>query len=268
MADLRGFQDVDRAADPGALVSYLDSASALEAARAYKRRSFVRLGLQAGHSVLDVGCGTGVDLQALAELVGPTGRVVGVESSAEMLAQARERTRGLPVDVRLGDAQRLDLPDGSFDGCRADRVFQHLEDPRQAMRELVRVARPGGRVAVVDTDWGTLVVAAADRAVTRRIADYQCDRRVRNGWMGRSLFALARDCGLADLATDTATATFTDLSLATELLYLRQAADEAAAAGVISPAVGVAWMTQLEQAAAANRFFSALSVFGVSGRKP
>jgi SAM-dependent methyltransferase len=268
MADLRGFQDVDRAADPGALVSYLDAVTALEAARAYKRRSFVRLGVRDGQSVLDVGCGSGDDLRALAELVGPTGRVVGVDSSTEMLTQARERTRGLPVDVRPGDAQRLDLPDGSFDGCRADRVFQHLQDPRQAMRELVRVARPGGRVAVVDTDWGTLVVAAEDRALTRRITDFQCDRRVRNGWMGRGLLALARDCGLADLATDTSTAIITDLSLATELLHLRAAADEAAAAGVISAADGTAWMTQLEQAAAAGRFFSALSVFGVSGRKP
>jgi SAM-dependent methyltransferase len=268
MADLRGFQDVDRAADPRALVSYLDSANALEAVRAYKHRSFVRLGLQAGHSVLDVGCGSGEDLRALAALVGPTGRVVGVESSAEMLAQARERTRGLPVDVRTGDAQQLDFPHDCFDGCRADRVFQHLPDPRQAMRELVRVARPGARVAVVDTDWGTLVVAAEDRALTRRIADFQCDRRVRNGWVGRGLLALARDCGLADLATDTATAIFTDLSLATELLCLRMAADEAAAAGVISSADGTAWLTQLEQAAAAGRFFSALSVFGVSGRKP
>src|SRR5262245_54965706 len=114
MADLRGFQDVDRAGDPGALVSYLDTVTALDAARAYKRQSFVRLGLQDGQSVLDVGCGAGDDLRALAALVGPTGRVVGVESSAEMLAQARERTRGLPVDVRMGHAQRLDFPDGSF----------------------------------------------------------------------------------------------------------------------------------------------------------
>jgi SAM-dependent methyltransferase len=268
MADLRGFEDVDRAADPGALVSYLDTVTTMEAVRAYKRQSFLRLGVREGQSVLDVGCGSGDDLRALAELVGPTGRVVGVESSAEMLARARERTRGLPVDMRRGDAHQLDFPDNSFDGCRADRVFQHLADPRQAMRELVRVARPGARVAVVDPDWGTLVVAADDRALTRRIADYQCDRRVRNGWMGRGLLALARDCGLADLATDTATAIFTDLSLATELLHLRKAADEAAAAGVISAADGAAWMTQLEQAAAAGRFFSALSVFGVSGRKP
>jgi SAM-dependent methyltransferase len=268
MGGPREFQDVDRAADPGALVSYLDTVTALEAVRAYKRQSFVRLGVREGQSVLDVGCGSGDDLRALAGLVGPTGRVVGVESSADMLAQARERTRGLPVDVRPGDAQRLDFPDGSFDGCRADRVFQHLQDPHQAMRELVRVARPGGRVAVVDTDWGTLVVTAEDRALTRRIVDFQCDRRVRNGWMGRGLLALARDCGLADLATDTATGTFTDLSLATELLYLRAAADDAVAAGVLSSADGTAWLTQLEQAAAAGRFFSALSVFGVSGRKP
>jgi hypothetical protein len=131
----------------------------------------------------------------------------------------------------------------------------------------VRVTRPGGRVAIVDTDWGTLVVAAEDRPLTRKIVEFQCDRRIRNGWIGRELLALARDCGLVDLATDAATATFTDFALAVELLHLRTAADEAVAAGVFSSDDGAAWITGLEQAAAAGRFFSALSVFGVSGRK-
>jgi SAM-dependent methyltransferase len=268
MQHLSRFENVDAAADPGAFVSYLDSVSALDAARAYKHQSFGRLGLQAGGSVLDVGCGNGDDLRVLAEIVGPSGHVVGVDRSAEMVAQARERTRGLPVEVRIGDAQQLDLPDDRFDGCRSDRVLQHLPNPGQALREMVRVARPGGRVTVIDTDWGTLVVAAEDRALTRKIVEFQSDRQIRNGWMGRELLALARECGLADLTTDAATATLTDLPLATSLMHLGTAADEAASAGVISPDERAAWLAALEQAAAAGRFFSALTVFGVSGRKP
>jgi ubiquinone/menaquinone biosynthesis C-methylase UbiE len=105
MQHASGFENVDRAADPGALVSYLDAVSAQDAARAYKQQSFGRLGLRKGDSVLDVGCGNGHDLRMLAELVGPAGRVVGVDSSIEMIAQARERTRGLPVEARIGDAR-------------------------------------------------------------------------------------------------------------------------------------------------------------------
>jgi hypothetical protein len=124
------------------------------------------------------------------------------------------------------------------------------------------------RVAVVDTDLGTLVVAAEDRALTRKIVEFQCDRRIRNGWIGRELLALAQDCGLVNLTTDAATAVFTDFALAANLLHLRETADEAASAGAISPDNRTAWIAQLERAAAAGRFFSALSVFGVSGRKP
>ena len=112
-----------------------------------------------------------------------------------------------------------------------------------------------------------MVIAARDRAVTRRIVEFQCDRRIRNGWMGRELFALARDRGLTDHTLDAATATFTDLALAMELLHLRTAADEAVAAGAIAGDEGIAWITELERAAEAGRFFSSLTVFAVTGRK-
>jgi SAM-dependent methyltransferase len=268
MQHLSRFENVDAAADPGAFVRYLDSVTALDAARAYKHQSFGRLGLQAGSSALDVGCGSGEDLRSLAEIVGPAGRVVGVDSSAEMVAQARDRARGLPVEVHVDDAQQLDFADDTFDGTRSDRVLQHLPDPRRALSEMVRVTRPGGRVSVVDTDWGTLVVAAEDRALTRKIVEFQCDRQIRNGWIGRELLGLARQCGLDDLTTDAATATLTDLPLALTLLHLGRAADEAVAAGAIAPDERSAWLSALERAAAAGRFFSALTVFGVSGRKP
>jgi ubiquinone/menaquinone biosynthesis C-methylase UbiE len=268
MQQLSRFENVDAASDPRAFVRYLDSVTALDAARAYKHQSFGRLGLQTGSAVLDVGCGSGEDLRSLADIVGPTGRVVGVDSSAEMVAQARDRTRGLPVAVQVDNAQQLNFPDDTFDASRCDRVFQHLSDPAKALREMIRVTRPGGRVSVVDTDWGTLVVAAEDRLLARKIAAFQCDRQIRNGWIGRELLGLARTCGLEELTTDAATATITDLPLALKLLHLATAADEAAAAGAISSAERADWTAQLERAAADGSFFSALTVFGVSGRTP
>jgi hypothetical protein len=109
------------------------------------------------------------------------------------------------------------------------------------------------------------VVVHPPPAGRRRLLPPQLRVRIRRQ---DHLLASSHGPGLTDLATDSATAIFTDLSLANEFLYLRKAAAEAAAAGVISSADGAAWMTQLEQTAAGGRFFSALSVFGVSGRKP
>ena len=71
---------------------------------------------QPGDHLLDAGCGAGADVFALAALVGPTGQVVGVDRSAVMVAQARERAAGsgLPVDFRVGDITALDFPDNTF----------------------------------------------------------------------------------------------------------------------------------------------------------
>jgi ubiquinone/menaquinone biosynthesis C-methylase UbiE len=262
-----GFDQVDRTADPTRLVSYLDAVTGIEAVRAIKRQTFALMNVRPGHAVLDVGCGAGDDLRSLAELVGPTGRVVGVDNSETMLHEASERTQGLPVECHVGDAHRLEFAADTFDGCRAERVFQHLERPTEAFAELVRVVRPGGWVVVGDPDFGTLVVDATQRNLTQRILTFRCEM-VRNGWIGRQLPAFAQRCGLVDVTVHGTTPVFTDWSQADQVIGLQRAAELAASKGVISTAEAGAWIRDLEQRAAAGRFFSAITAFLVGGRKP
>src|SRR6476469_6107735 len=87
--------------------------------------------LRPGMRLLDVGCGPGTITMDLADVVGPDGRVTALE--------------------RTEDA--LDLPDASFDVVHAHQVLQHLDDPVRALREMRRVCRPGGIVAVRDSDY-------------------------------------------------------------------------------------------------------------------
>ena len=96
------FTDIDRSADPGGFVRVLDALTALDCIRAYKRRTFELLELQPGASILDLGCGAGDDVQELARLVGPSGRVVGVDCSETVIAEACERVwrSTLPVGDR------------------------------------------------------------------------------------------------------------------------------------------------------------------------
>ncbi len=87
---------------------------------------------------MDLGCGPGDDGRILAQMVGSTGRVVGVDSSGAIITEARKGAEGLtlPVEYIVGDAHRLDFAGSTFDGCRAERVFQHVENPRQVLREM------------------------------------------------------------------------------------------------------------------------------------
>jgi SAM-dependent methyltransferase len=112
------------------------------------------LALQPGERVVDVGCGTGVFLGALASAVGPTGAVAGLDHSSAFLAEARARLEAGSLDdtviLHEGDAHRLPFPDRSFDAAHTERVLMHLEDPDLAIRELSRVVRPEGRVVAAE----------------------------------------------------------------------------------------------------------------------
>lgn len=112
--------------------------------------------LQPGMDVLDVGCGPGTITVDLATLV-PGGRVIGVDTSPEVLAKAAELAVARGVDnVELEEADVAALPysDSSFDVVHAHQVLQHLLDPVAALREMRRVLRPGGVLAVRDADYG------------------------------------------------------------------------------------------------------------------
>ncbi|KAJ7511859.1 methyltransferase type 11 [Mycena galericulata] len=109
--------------------------------------------------ILDVGCGPGTITADLAKLV-PGGHVTGIERSAEdVLQKAREdaAAQRIPnVTYTLEDALALSFPDDSFDVVHAHQVLQHVSDPILALREMVRVAKPGGIVAVRDTDFSAM----------------------------------------------------------------------------------------------------------------
>jgi SAM-dependent methyltransferase len=155
------FRNLDRSSDPAAAGAYLDRASAQTSMHTYKAESFALLAPRPGDTLLEVGCGTGTDVRALAAMVAPGGRVVGVDLSETLLTEARRRgdVAGATIEFRRGDVNQLEFPDGVFDGCRADRIFQHLTDPPKALGELVRVVRQGAptssirRTAGCSADW-------------------------------------------------------------------------------------------------------------------
>lgn len=108
-------------------------AAATDVGRLYKRQLVDLLDVREGHTVLDAGCGPGTDLPTLAERVGATGTVVGVDRDPAMLAQARERTRELPrVEIREGDVLDLPVDRGTVDRRTTRRSWRRR--PRDSQR--------------------------------------------------------------------------------------------------------------------------------------
>ncbi|KQV23893.1 MULTISPECIES: methyltransferase domain-containing protein [unclassified Kitasatospora] len=156
--------------------------------------------LRAGQALLDVGCGPGTITADLAELVGPTGRVVAVDRSAEVLAQAAEYVAGRGignVTFERADAYRLPYADGEFDVVHAHQVLQHVAEPVLVLRELRRVTAPGGVVAVRDADYAAMAWYPELPELAAWMALYQQVARANEGEpnAGRRLAAWARAAG-------------------------------------------------------------------------
>jgi ubiquinone/menaquinone biosynthesis C-methylase UbiE len=197
------FTQVDRTRDPDFFVRFMDEVQKPAGIQASKRIMQERIALTPGAAVLDVGCGPGTDLLAMADLVGPAGHLVGLDASEVMIAEARRRAKelGVPGTFEVGDVEALSFPDGSFDVCRAARLLEHLPDAGRALAEMARVTRPGGRVVAFDFDWDTLIIDHPDKETTRSIVRSYTDS-IQNGWIGRQLPRLFKEQHLEALSVD------------------------------------------------------------------
>ena len=137
---------------------------------AQRVRTLDLLAPRPGEHILDIGVGPGLLAYDLARLVGPKGRVVGVDVSADMVALAGARPGDLAqVELTVGDATRLPAPDGAFDAAVSTQVYEYVADMPTALAELHRVLKPGGRALILDTDWRSIVWHSSDKARMERV---------------------------------------------------------------------------------------------------
>jgi SAM-dependent methyltransferase len=118
------------------------------------RRVLVESGLRGGMRVADLGCGVGMVTALLAELVGPGGRVVGIDSSGAQLAQARRRLNGGGTNIRFVEASATDtgLPPGSFDLVYCRFLLIHLPEPERVLSAMFALLKPDGILVCEDGD--------------------------------------------------------------------------------------------------------------------
>jgi ubiquinone/menaquinone biosynthesis C-methylase UbiE len=167
------------------------------------RRVLREAGLRPGMRVLDLGTGAGNVAVIAAELVGPTGTVVGIERDGDAVEDAQRHLAAAGatnVELRQGDVQTLDGVEGGFDAVVGRLVLMYLADPAEALREAAARTRPGGVICMHEADL-TYGWSSPETPLWRQVRTWFLDTLDRAGVeprMGFGLFPAFRAAGLPD----------------------------------------------------------------------
>jgi len=192
LIDVGAFDDFDRSPEAQDFITWMEHQR-----RAGADRALDLLGLTGDDRVLDIGCGTGVDLAALSQRAG---HAVGIDRSLRMSDTARARIETGAASVAVADGQMLPFASGAFDACWARAVLVHIEHPQRVVAEIARVLRPGGRVVLSEPDHGSHIVSTTEHEIFERIKEHRRGT-FRNPLVGRRLADLVTEAGLQITAT-------------------------------------------------------------------
>ncbi|MCA9880401.1 MAG: methyltransferase domain-containing protein [Thermomicrobiales bacterium] len=254
-----------------ALASRLEEQAADPFLQHIATRCLALLDLAPGERVLELGCGTGVFLPALATAVRPTGQVVGLDHNPGFLEEARQRVAATGgsalVTFEEADATRLPFPDASFDAVHVERVLMHLPDPDAALREVRRVLRPGGRFVAAEPDSAGVRTDHPDDPEAMALINAQDLVQVQQPAIGLELNRRMARAGFVERKVEVFTQFDPDyhpVAAAGD----RQSAEELVAAGALDRARAEAALRSLEEANARGEYAWIASMVVALGRAP
>lgn len=233
-----------------------------------RQASFDALAPVPGDVVVDIGCGNGMLTAELARAVGQSGRVIGIDPSADMLVAGQERCAEFAwVEMVEGRVEDMPLGDRTADKAVSLQVFEYLSDIPAALAEARRVLRPGGRLVLGDMHWDCWAWRAEDtERMARMMASWR--RHVADQRVPERLPEMMRSAGFEVMAVTPMPMHDTVLKpdgIARMMLVLME--NYAVSNGHLTAEEARGWMEEQEALAADGRFFMHLDHFVTSARK-
>ncbi|MDX1417069.1 MAG: methyltransferase domain-containing protein [Candidatus Promineifilaceae bacterium] len=222
-------------------------------------------------NILEVGCGTGVVTRAIANRPEVAGHIIGSDYSPALIAAAQDKAKdaGLDgrIDFRVGDIHNLAFEDGLFDIVIAHTVVSHISSPDKAIKELGRVVKPGGWIAIFDGDYASITFAYPDDQFAKQVEDAFVSMVANNPRIMRQLPHLLANGGLAirDLdayvLTEVGTSRFWMSAIETYTPMMAQS-------NLLPEDKLNSWLTWQRQASELNYFFGSCNYFVYLVRHP
>lgn len=248
-------------------------ALAAKVGKAIKDRAIEMMDIREGFTVLDAGCGSGEDLVNLANRVGASGQVVGLDFDAELLAEAQKAVEAANmserVTLREGSLLQLPFADNQFDVVHTERVLLHIKEMETAVQELARVTKPGGKVVLVENDYGSLSVETPHLEIARRYSSWAVEQVLANGYAGRKVKGQMARVGLKEIQIEIMPWHYNSYAVFAALTDDKQRLSNAAIAlGVVAQEEWEAYDQGLQKLDAEGAFFAVSNLILACGIKP
>ena len=176
-----------------------------------------KLSISFGETVLDAGCGLGHVAAHFTDCVGKDGCVVGIDSSEAMVAEAKKNYQFGNLKFRVENIYQIKNARNCYDAAYVGRVLHHLKRPENALKEVVRVLKPKGRIAVTEPDFCSSFIYPCDCGGSCELIN--CfSSSVSYGCMGRRLRQLFYDSGLVNICIKASTHTFESISAVNNII--------------------------------------------------
>ncbi|WP_299976492.1 methyltransferase domain-containing protein [uncultured Pseudoteredinibacter sp.] len=233
-----------------------------------KLNSYEKLQANNIHSLIDVGCGTGIDTTTIAQLHPQIKNIIGVDYDKEMVEQADKLAKEKECSDRTqhqhANSYELPFEDNSFDAVRAERLFMHLEQPEKALREMLRIAKPGGRMVIVETDWASMSVNNGLDELERRLSHYFANEFLNNGYSARRLPGQFKAAGIENVEIEIKSLQSYDFQLWLLLSQHTVMMEKALQDNFVSQKEFDAWNSNLEDNSSKKSFFSTINIMTFS----
>ncbi len=233
-----------------------------------RRRITAALDVHPGDVILDVGSGPGHQVFELSSVVGPNGRVHGVDPAESAIAIASNRCSGLSnVQFDIGDVAKLPFDNETFNAVLSSQVFEYLGGLGEALSEIYRVLKPGGLVLIHDTDWGALLWHSSDTERMSRIMQVW-DGHLVDPSLPQSLGSKLKGAGFAEVRAEAVIQLETEFERGSVSDILMRFLVGYVESQGIPATEATAWKEDLEKLGATGDYFFNSNEYIFTGRKP
>lgn len=185
--------------------------------------------------VIDLGCGTGIDVIQMASMFKDHLDVVGVDHDPSLIDIAKNNSKELKnVSFVVSEGNSIPFADESIDGLRAERLIQHLKNPKEVFDEVYRILKPESPIVIVESDWSSLNFYCGSVIISQRLTTYLTEQKINNGWASKKLCTYLTQSDFSNIKLNVFPFVLNSLLDANTYLWIDKIVEEMYQNGIIS----------------------------------